>query len=135
MNSKGEKIMPEKVISIRQPWAWLICAGFKDIENRSWSTKHRGAIFIHAGKKIDKEGLEWVKKNRPDIELPTEFRTGGIVGSAEIVDCVSHHDSPWFFGDFGFVVKNQKPVDFLPLKGQLRIFNFNLTSQYTPPKA
>jgi len=114
-----------KVISIRQPWAWLICARFKDIENRSWNTNFRGFILIHAGKKIDKEGLEWVRVNRPDIELPTEFRTGGIVGNVEVVDCVSSHNSPWFFGEFGFVLENQASMNFVPLKGQLRIFNFN----------
>jgi hypothetical protein len=28
-----------KVLVVRQPWAWLIVNGFKDIENRSWKTK------------------------------------------------------------------------------------------------
>ena len=64
-------------------------------------------------------------ENMPDIELPTEFRTGGIVGSANVVDCVSSHESPWFFGEFGFVLQNQKSMNLIPLKGQLRIFNFN----------
>jgi hypothetical protein len=114
-----------KAISIQQPWAWLICAGFKDIENRTWETNYRGPILIHAGKKIDKEGLAWVKENMPDIELPTEFRTGGIVGSAEIVDCVSEYDSPWFFGPFGFVLENRISTKFRTYKGQLRIFNIN----------
>jgi hypothetical protein len=33
---------PQKAISIRQPWAWLIVNSFKDVENRSWKTKYRG---------------------------------------------------------------------------------------------
>ena len=36
-----------KAISIRQPWAWLIVHGYQDVENRTWSTKHRGPILIH----------------------------------------------------------------------------------------
>ena len=34
---------PMKVIVVRQPWAWLIVNGFKDIENRSWMTRYRGS--------------------------------------------------------------------------------------------
>jgi len=42
-----------KAILIRQPWAWLIVHGYKDVENRTWSTKYRGPILIHAGKTLD----------------------------------------------------------------------------------
>ena len=35
-------------LSIRQPWAWLILNGGKDIENRSWPTKVRGRVLVHA---------------------------------------------------------------------------------------
>lgn len=37
-----------KALSIRQPWAWLIANGYKDIENRSWRTNYRGPVLIHA---------------------------------------------------------------------------------------
>lgn len=40
-----------KALSILQPWAWLITAGHKDIENRRWWTNYRGPFLIHAGKK------------------------------------------------------------------------------------
>lgn len=39
-----------KVLSIRQPWAWLIVNGHKDIENRTWTTRFRGPIPIQASK-------------------------------------------------------------------------------------
>ena len=39
-----------KALTIRQPWASLIAAGVKTIETRSWSTKYRGPLAIHAGK-------------------------------------------------------------------------------------
>jgi activating signal cointegrator 1 len=44
-----------KAITIIQPWATLIALGEKKFETRSWATKHRGPLAIHAGKKIDKE--------------------------------------------------------------------------------
>jgi hypothetical protein len=36
-----------KIITVRQPWAWLIFHG-KDVENRSWVTPYRGPCAIHA---------------------------------------------------------------------------------------
>jgi len=39
-----------KALTIRQPWASLISLGVKTIETRSWSTKYRGPLAIHAGK-------------------------------------------------------------------------------------
>lgn len=37
-----------KTLTIRQPWASLIAAGVKTIETRSWSTRYRGPLAIHA---------------------------------------------------------------------------------------
>ena len=37
-----------KVLSVRQPFATLICSGVKDVENRTWKTKYRGQVLIHA---------------------------------------------------------------------------------------
>lgn len=72
-----------KVISIRQPWASLIINGYKGYEFRSWRTKFRGKVLIHASNKIEKEYLERFK------ELNLEYPTSAILGSVEITDCVS----------------------------------------------
>ena len=40
-----------KTLSIRQPFASLICRGIKTIENRSWKTNYRGKLLIHASGK------------------------------------------------------------------------------------
>jgi hypothetical protein len=45
-----------KALSIRQPWAWLIVQGDKDIENRS--TTYRRRVLIHAGKQPDESLFE-----------------------------------------------------------------------------
>lgn len=39
---------PIKTLSLWQPWASLVAVGEKRIETRSWATKHRGTIAIHA---------------------------------------------------------------------------------------
>jgi hypothetical protein len=117
-----------KALSIMQPWAWLIIAGHKDIENRSWPTKYRGLVLIHAGKKFDgaDDADEW---EWPHIERPKKFDMGGIVGQAEIVDCVTTSESEWFFGRYGFVIRNAKPLPFRPCRGQLGFF----IHDFTPP--
>lgn len=45
-----------KVLTIRQPWASLIMNGYKRFEFRSWKTKYREDILIHAGKQYNIEG-------------------------------------------------------------------------------
>ncbi|MCP4687042.1 MAG: ASCH domain-containing protein, partial [Desulfobacterales bacterium] len=67
-----------KALSIRQPWAWLIANGYKDIENRSWRTSFRGEFLIHAGKKFDGAGWDWAVAET-NIALPgkKEYELGG----------------------------------------------------------
>ncbi len=116
-------------LSIRQPWASLILKAGKDIENRCWSTKVRGRILIHAAKGCTRDELEdaldFAEKacgTRYSVDLKAVAR-GGIVGSVEIVDCVNRSDSPWFVGEFGFVLRNPQPLPFVPWKGQLGFFD------------
>ena len=72
-----------KTLTIKQPWATLIMQGDKRFEFRSWQTKYRGDLLIHAGKGLDKEALKRLKKYLPD-ELPT----GKILGKVRLVDCI-----------------------------------------------
>lgn len=64
-------------------------------------------------------------RGHPPCTLPPlkQLERGGIVGSVEIADCVSISESPWFFGDFGFVLREPKILPFLPYKGQLGFFD------------
>lgn len=112
-------------LSIRQPWAWLIVNGHKDIENRTWRTGRRGSILIHTGNAFDTEGYLYVCQMFPDIIMPldpNDFDLGGIVGQANLVYCVSMSDSPWFCGPFGFCLSDAKPLPFQPCKGKLGFF-------------
>lgn len=47
---------------------------------------------------------------------------GGIVGMVEITDCVSTSQSSWFYGQYGFVLRNPVALDFIPCKGALGFF-------------
>ncbi len=107
-----------KALSIKQPWAWLICKGFKDIENRTWHTNFLGKVLIHTGKIPDNVPQGEIN----GISLPGLYNFGGIVGIAEIIACVKDSDSPWFNGPYGFVLKNARPLPFMPCRGQLGFF-------------
>ena len=123
-----------KALSIRQPWAWLILNAGKDIENRSWATKVRGRILIHASQGMTR--AEWenaVYDVHAVCGVPVEtlangcefdqLQRGGIVGTVEIVDCVKGKHSFWHVdGQWGFVLRDPQPLPFRPLKGQLGFF-------------
>lgn len=112
-------------LSVHQPWAWLIVAGFKDIENRSRRTHYRGPVLIHAGlnrRLIRPEVWDWMA-GRHRIVLPEEMHFGGVVGVVDLVDCVTAHPSPWFSGKgFGYVLANPRRLPFRPCKGNLGFF-------------
>ncbi len=75
-----------KAISLLQPWASLIVIGAKTIETRSWGTKYRGPILIHASQ--GKAGSIFAaeppfKKYIPDFK---KLPFGAIVGQAIITN-------------------------------------------------
>ena len=119
-------------LSIRQPWAWAILHAGKDIENRGWSTNFRGRFYLHAAKGMalaeyedfvaftcNRSRFDALEVARPSRE---DLLFGGIIGEAELVDCVREHASPWFTGEYGFVLRIAQPLPFRPLKGSLGFF-------------
>lgn len=116
-----------KAISVCQPWAWLIVAGDKPVENRTWFTRYRGPILIHAGKSrghMTQSALD--SALRINADPPLAF--GAIIGMCEVVDCVhiTHpriHGMVYAEGPWCWLLKNRahfgKPI---PWRGQLGIF-------------
>ncbi len=113
-------------LSIRQPWAWLITNGYKNIENRNTLKNFRGLFLIHASQQTDWKAFHaHMDKAMPNqgIYMPQEkIQTGGIIGYATITDCVQKSDSPWFVGPNGFVIEKPHPLPFTPCKGALGFF-------------
>ena len=89
-----------KALSIRQPWAWLIVHGGKDIENRSWHTKFRGRFLVHAAKGMTSDEFTQALLYCVDhgLTLPdrNDMQHGGIIGSVELVDSLDTSSSPWY---------------------------------------
>jgi hypothetical protein len=130
-----------KALSIRQPWAWLIVNGWKNVENRERRFSHRGPLLIHAAKSMTPDDYEacriFVDGICEDLALPAfeDLERGGIVGEVVVLDCVDHHPSPWFTGTYGLVMDEacrsplirwrgmpslfEVPIDHLPDAGAL----------------
>lgn len=114
-----------KALSIRQPYAWLIVNGHKDVENRTWRTPYRGPVLIHAGKTYPKRDHEddfdcYAAQGYP---ADRESMLGGIVGIANITGCVTSSDSRWWIGPVGFTLAEAEPCGLIPCKGELGFFD------------
>lgn len=76
-----------KVISIIEPWASLIKEKVKYIETRTWATKYRGELYIHASKKTltKKNWIDYSKQL--SLLKDTDFKYGHIIAKCKLVDC------------------------------------------------
>jgi len=96
----------------------------KDIENRSWKTRLRGQVAIHAAKGLTRkefdEGVRFIRRySEQKIPSFEALVRGAIIGTVEMVDCVDTSKSKWFFGRYGFVLKNPQPIDAIYCVGAL----------------
>ena len=128
-----------KALTIKQPYALLICAGLKDVENRSWRTNFRGKIYIHASQKIDSRHREmsllftynqWnsMSKNIQEKMVRGIFDFSAIIGEVDIVDCIQNSDSIWAIeGHWHWILKNavlyKEPIT--NIKGKLSFWEFS----------
>ena len=106
-----------KGLSVKQPWANAIFYTGKDIENRKSAHKVRGTIALHASLQVTKE--EYLPKG-----FKKHLVLGAIIGVVDIVDCVDDHESEHFWGPYGYVLENPRPLPKpIPYKGQLGFWN------------
>ena len=127
-----------KAITIKQPFATLIAEGLKEYEFRTWKTKYRGEILIHAGKGIDKKAMERYR------HLNLDYPSGKIIAKATITDCIYidekmkkqlqeknplvYHgiiskDSNW--NGYGFKLENIKKVPNIEINGKLSLWDYD----------
>lgn len=138
-----------KVLSVQQPWASMICAGIKDVENRTWKPQENpGKILIHASKKFTKNTLadmpwEWAAPitnhmnfgNLPDA---ADYPYGAIIGYATLDSIVTEYRSIWAVPDkeqYKWVLKDAYLFDepITGVKGKLRLFDYDLDEDNLPP--
>ncbi|MGN1297851.1 MAG: ASCH domain-containing protein [Clostridia bacterium] len=125
-----------KVITIKQPWATLIAKGYKEYEFRTWKTKYRGDILIHAGKGIDKKAMGRFE------DLKLEYPTGCIIAKAQITDCIPVDDdfrknvipkNPNVYKGlnkkewkgYGFKIENVQEIEPIQINGKLSLWEYD----------
>lgn len=125
-----------KVLSIKEPFASLIKDGVKVYETRSWKTKYRGEIYIHASIGISKS----INKDKGFTYLKSEIKPGYILCKCNLVDCIPMTED--FIKD---IIENTNECDYgifsegryawklevlevfdepIPAKGKLGIWNY-----------
>lgn len=126
-----------KVITVKQPFATLIAEGLKEYEFRTWRTKYRGEILIHAGKGIDKKAMKKFEY------LNLEYPIGCIIAKGEITGCVEVDDNlrkkltkkdkivysgiikhPEWKG-YGFKIENIKKINPISINGKLSLWDYD----------
>lgn len=117
-----------KALSLKQPWANLICEGFKTIETRKWNTKYRGDLLICSSKSFD----AWNSRLLVEYGI-SDAPYGMALCVVELYDCkpMTEDDIEAACCDeypsaHSFFLRNIRPIKPLPVKGQLNIFNVDV---------
>lgn len=154
-----------KVLTVKQPWAFLLVAGIKDVENRNCPTNYRGELFIHASveKSFDWDALIWLMEqkqmgalwavvrhfglilnDKPEKSTITKHHDefGAILGSVNLDCCIQNPPSSWEIpslslssswampdSKFYWFVSNAKPIQPIPARGKLSIWNYDMEEE------
>jgi hypothetical protein len=137
-----------RVLSLKQPWATLVSIGAKRLETRSWETKYRGPLLIHASKAFPYECRELCFETlflaalgnagvlpKADEGFQDCLPLGSIIARVQLVDCFQIRMSnrpggaEFAFGDytpgrFAWKLDNVEPLEPIPAKGSLGIWTF-----------
>ncbi len=145
-----------KAITILQPWATLIANGAKHIETRSWATKYRGPLAIHAGLKKPDFALCQSHPFWPDLmgflegdkktgKMWYEFPLGSVIAVADLIDCQEmtmdkivvwrdvYGKDEIAFGDFqpgryAWILDNVRKIAPIQVKGRQRLWGMEAES-------
>lgn len=124
-----------RALSVQQPYAGLIVAGIKDVENRTWGTAYRGELVIHAGKARLEENFDCLDDltDEDQAKLATagyakvrDLGFGALVGVVDLVDVVQGHPSRWANPEPGTFHWVMRPIEVfkkqVPFRGSLGLF-------------
>jgi len=141
---KQNKSETKKVLSIIEPWASLTKEKVKYIETRSWQTKYRGELYIHASlKKLTKQ-VATDYQELLNLLHNTDFDYGCVIAKCKLVDCKymtaefieevkknpNEHISGFYsVGRYAWILEDIEVLKTpIPAKGELGIW------QYSPPQ-
>lgn len=136
-----------RCLSIRAPWAFMIIhlpGPWKDVENRSRNTLHRGPLLVHASGTLlraeHEEACEWARaagaaaKDLPTLATLERLR-GHVLGAVRLFDVSApgyelddRPSSPWRNPDcFAYHLADRVALPRRPLLGKLGVFEVPAT--------
>jgi hypothetical protein len=114
-------------LTVHQPWADLISDGYKHIENRSWRPPDHligHFIAIHAGKVYDPLAAIIVRQRFGiPVKCDPEIQLGAIVAVARLEAIVTDSEDPWFYGPYGWVLRDITSIEAVPCRGAQRLWS------------
>lgn len=140
-----------KVLTITQPWATLIAIGAKKIETRSWYTRYRGPLAIHAAMGFPREAIELCFEEpfakallQAGISVPNDLPRGVIIAICDLAELLPTQNGDLIangyllelsaqektFGDYsdnryGLILHNvQRLLHPIPAKGALGLWEY-----------
>lgn len=134
--------LPDKALSVRQPWAWAIVFAGKDVENRSRPAVTRAGfdarrIAVHASRGMTRAEYEDARGFMAglgiDCPRPDALVRGAVIGAVTVTAVVGAHDSPWFFGPRGLVLADAVAVEPIPAAGALGYFDWRADGAIAEP--
>ncbi|MEE2568588.1 ASCH domain-containing protein [Pseudarthrobacter sp. J64] len=138
----ANRVLLNHALTIRQPWAWAVIHGGKDVENRSWHTSYRGTLYIHSAL----AGTTEADRHHADISqaidaqreagLSVELKFGYVLGTVELAgihhanDCRDSNTnmlcSPWALpGNYHWQLTEPRPLTCpFPEQGKQGLWRF-----------
>ena len=126
-----------KALSLTQPWATLVVTGAKQIETRSWSTRYRGSLYIHAAKGFPAHAKDFAREVYGNPAVLPYLPLGAIVGRVYLLEVVHVEDllalsiqeakyGDYSSGRFAWMFSNIEQFEPIPYKGALGLFEVTL---------
>ncbi len=130
------------VLTLKQPWAWMVIYGTKPLENRRWWNKLCQALMsecepfaVHVGEKVTRsyyaDAVEFARQEDPELVVPSmeELVYGALLGTAVIWGKYTPEQwrpwgeeghVPWHMeGQYGWALRDRTPLPSpIPMKGK-----------------
>lgn len=142
--------LPKLALSVRQPSAWAIIHGGKDIENRTIGSVRAGGmkpgrICIHAAIGLTEKEFRYLVYRFQQVGCavphPLKLARRAIIGTVKVTAIVKpgENDSPWMAKasatdqSRGLVLEDPQPIDLIPAAGALGYFAWEESGDLAPP--
>lgn len=138
-----------KAVTLYQPYASFMAVNEKWNETRSWGTKYRGTVFIHAGLRLPRAGSpeeshaqELLRGSAKLADTPLQnLPRGALISCGTLVDCVLMDEAfcarmedtrefqlGWYSpGRYAWKFEDMQPLpELVPIKGQLSLWDVRI---------